>query len=67
MSDYLDVRMLTNMSWVALGHKADSSFGMVCKNTLKNVKTYPKIPRKVVLLVSLVSKLCYRRPLRVIF
>ena len=32
MSDYLDVRMLTNLSWVALGHKPENStFGMVCK------------------------------------
>ena len=42
MSDYLDVRMLTSLNWVALGHKPENStFGMVCKSTLL-IKNFTK-------------------------
>ena len=43
MEEYLDVTMLTNLSWVALGHKPeDSSFGMVCKNAFLKIRIFDK-------------------------
>lgn len=41
MPNYLEVRMLTNLDWVALGHKPDNGQrGMVCKKNLLKIWKY---------------------------